>query len=667
MSVIAILGSVYFQFRVPVPDTNDISNILPGNHSKTIIVEGDVLNESRINTSGKVRFWFRALSVKSDSSQSQEKKLKTVTGKLYVTLPISEGKMFYPRQHLTLEGVLYKPSAPASPSAFDFKAYLARYDTFAGLKGLRLIQSHQPPWGFWKLRHRIIKAQNRWLGTATGSLLSSIVLGSKAVDLPHDIQTIFIKAGLAHVLAASGFHVALLLGIVLFLTRNLSKQKKLIIGFLLLGIYLILTGLQPSIMRAALMGVGVLIGVAMDRKVNSLGSLLIVATILLIFQPLWIWDLGFQLSFLATLGLIVTLPILLQKLDWLPPTIATIIAVPVAASLWTYPLLMHIFSVIATYGIICNIIVSPLVMLISIGGMISATLGLIFPLAGSAIAWLLYYPTNFLIAIATFFTHLPGSSYAVGSLPIGLMWLIYGLFIAVWLSSWLQNHWRLVSLIVILLVVVPVIATRLRLVQVTVLAADSQPVMIIQNQGKVTLINSGGANDVKYQLIPFLSQQGINQINCAIAFSEQPKKDDSAWSELKVSVPIKKLNTWEQVVAGLSICEDINPIKILSPNSLLFTLKEQQWLWVRQAKTPPSNPVNISPQVVLWSGTWIHLRWLDQIKPQVAIAVARSVSQKTRKYLEKQPTQLYWTGRDGAIQWTPKSGIQSIVNQDISD
>ncbi|MFM6409550.1 MAG: ComEC/Rec2 family competence protein, partial [Microcystis sp.] len=199
------------------------------------------------------------------------------------------------------------------------------------------------------------------LGQEKGTLLSSITLGRQAVNLPAKITDLFIKTGLAHILAASGFHVSILLGFVLTITRNLSPKKQFTIAVTILIIYGTLTGLQPSVLRAILMGIGALIGLLYNRQVNSLGSLLLAATILLLWQPLWIWDLGFQLSFLATLGLIITVPLLKNKIDYFPNLIAEHIAISLAATLWTMPLLMFTFNSIALYNIPINIITTPLI------------------------------------------------------------------------------------------------------------------------------------------------------------------------------------------------------------------------------------------------------------------------------------------------------------------
>ena len=169
---------------------------------------------------------------------------------------------------------------------------------------------------YW-LRKRVIQTHVRYLNIPHGTLVSAMVIGSRGVDLSFDIQDSFRDAGLAHILAASGFHVSLLLGFVLWLTKKLSSGWRLSLGIISLLFYLTLTGFYPSVLRASFMGLGVLIALLDDnRRVNIFASLFLTGFILLLINPLWIWDLGFQLSFLATFGLIVTLPAIVSRLDF---------------------------------------------------------------------------------------------------------------------------------------------------------------------------------------------------------------------------------------------------------------------------------------------------------------------------------------------------------------
>ncbi|MBF2021628.1 MAG: ComEC/Rec2 family competence protein [Hydrococcus sp. C42_A2020_068] len=664
--LVAILAFAYFQFRIPQPGSNDISRVLEKGNSQSqiVTVEGKILTQGRLTSNQRVQFWFEAKKLENTN--------KHVTGKLYVTVPLSEDNSLYPGRQLSVTGILYQPRSPVNPGAFDFKTYLARQGAFAGLKGqqIRFKEGEKaPPWGLWQLRQRIINAQIRWLGNREGLLVSSMVLGQRTVDLPHNIRDSFIKAGLAHVLAASGFQVSLLLGAVIRLTKEFSPRKQFISGLCTLGVYVGLTGIQPSVMRAAVMGIGALIALVADRKVRQLGSLLLAGTILLLFNPLWIWDLGFQLSFLATFGLIVTMPALEKRLDWLPPAIATFIALPLAASLWTFPLLLHVFSVVATYSIPANILTAPLVTVISLGGMVSATAAVIYPLAGSAIAGILYYPTQLLIQIVQFFTTLPGSSLAVGQLSLSLMLLIYGLMVLVWLSRWWQSRRWLVGVLVIILIVVPIRYNRLNLLQVSVFATKQEPVLIIQEQEKVILINSGDLSTAKYTIIPFLNRQGINQIDCAVDFTSGVNRIDG-WSEIEKTLPIKRFLSdrpipqikYQLLSVGNKI--SIGSIEIQSINNALqLQIQKQTWLLVTESHEDRTNlamlPKTVS--VLLWSGKSLGKEWLDLVKPEVAIAVSPTLSQQTRQQLQQRGIQLYWTGRDGAIQWRREGGFQKTI------
>ncbi len=507
-----------------------------------------------------------------------------------------------------------------------------------------------------------------------------MVLGNKAVDLVGDIRDRFIAAGLAHVFAASGFQVSLLLGVALKLTNRLSSKLQLVVGLGTIFTYLGLTGLQASVLRAGLMGSGVVIAIALDTKVKPLGSLLLAATIILLFDPLLIGDVGFQLSFLATLGLIVTSPALQARLDWLPPAIATSITVPLAASIWVLPLLSYVFNSLATYSILVNIISTPLITVISLGGMISAIAALLIPMVGSAIAWTLYYPTWWLIEITKFFTNLPGSSWAVGQISLGALLAIYGLFCLVWLNQWWQRRWWLVLWFAVAFVVVPIGYNRLNLLQVTVLAAKQEQIVVVQDRGKVILINSGKDNTAKYSVLPFLAQQGINHIDYAIALDSQ-SNSKAEWLEINAAVPIRYfVNSLPlQVVPDFksikkqSADQDINlkssQIAIDSQRSILqLTINKHTWLILARSDRHAQNikeyiqqqNIPSKPLVLLTSENTLPPELLKMLQPEIAIGKNHEI----KKYIAKQASQqieIYTTQENGAIRWTPQEGFKTML------
>jgi competence protein ComEC len=646
--LIAIFAVVYLEIRTPYPSANDISHLLKNNVVNSIKITGSIISEIRLNRRENLQFW---LEVKEFSLKNLP--TEKSAGKLYVTLPNLAENQVYPGQEITIKGLLYRPRRANNPSAFDFANYLARQGAFAGLKGEIIIDKKSPTWGIWQIRQRIVEAQIQGIGQEKGTLLSSITLGRQAVNLPAKITDLFIKTGLAHILAASGFHVAILLGFVLTITRNLSPKQQFIIAITILIIYGTLTGLQPSVLRAILMGIGALIGLLYNRQVNSLGSLLLAATILLLWQPLWIWDLGFQLSFLATLGLIITVPLLKNKIDYFPNLIAEPIAISLAATLWTMPLLMFTFNSIALYSIPINIITTPLVTLISLGGVFTAFLGLIYPPLGSISASILYYPLELLLQITTFFSLLPFSTYSTGKLSLGVMLIIYICLTLICFNIWFRQRWHLIGLFILTLILIPIIYQHLTLTQVTVLATKSQPVIIIQNRGNTLLINGEEPATARYTVLPFLRQEGINQIQGAITVN-----NSAQFSTISESIPIKK-------TLNLSQSEKFNLGEItgqlIEKNLFKFQVKNQSWLWIVNPKITVNLSQEFSPLVLLWQGSNLDKQWLESIRPQTAIAVTTNLSRNVRNQLRKAGIKTYWTGRDGAIQWTAKNGFQPFL------
>jgi competence protein ComEC len=646
--LIAIFAVVYLEIRTPYPSANDISHLLKNNVVNSIKITGSIISEIRLNRRENLQFW---LEVKEFSLKNLP--TEKSAGKLYVTLPNLAENQVYPGQKITVKGLLYRPRRANNPNAFDFANYLARQGAFAGLKGEIIIDKKSPTWGVWQIRQRIVEAQIQGIGQEKGTLLSSITLGRQAVNLPAKITDLFIKTGLAHILAASGFHVAILLGFVLTITRNLSPKQQFIIAITILIVYGTLTGLQPSVLRAILMGIGALIGLLYNRQVNSLGSLLLAATILLLWQPLWIWDLGFQLSFLATLGLIITVPLLKNKIDYFPNLIAEPIAISLAATLWTMPLLMFTFNSIALYSIPINIITTPLVTLISLGGVFTAFLGLIYPPLGSISASILYYPLELLLQITTFFSLLPFSTYSTGKLSLGVMLIIYICLTLICFNIWFRQRWHLIGLFILTLILIPIIYQHLTLTQVTVLATKSQPVIIIQNRGNTLLINGEEPATARYTVLPFLRQEGINQIQGAITVN-----NSAQFSTISESIPIKK-------TLNLSQSEKFNLGEItgqlLEKNLFKFQVKNQSWLWIVNPKIPVNLSQEFSPLVLLWQGSNLDKQWLESIRPQTAIAVTTNLSRNVRNQLRKAGIKTYWTGRDGAIQWTAKNGFQPFL------
>ncbi|MEG3931380.1 MULTISPECIES: ComEC/Rec2 family competence protein [unclassified Microcoleus] len=768
--LVAFLASVYFAVRSPQPAIDDISKLIPavGNTQEVAVtVRGRVASTPRLTRSGRSQFWLETdLVSEINGGEGGVVVNRPVSGKLYVTVPLLQATGLYADNTIAVVGSLYKPQPPSNPGAFDFQKYLAREGAFVGLKGRQIDwrrenaiadvnRVNSQAAAFWEssgmqpskiqaMRQRIVRSQLSQLNVPEGPLISAIALGKQAVDLPYNIRDSFVQAGVAHAIAASGTQVSMVLALVLALTRRFSKQLQFSFGVGALFFLVGLTGFEASVCRAALMGLGTLFALVLNRQVKPLGLLLIAATILLLVNPLWIWDLGFQLSFLATLGLIVTTPPLMAKLEWMPPAIASIVVVPIAASIWVLPLLLYVFSVVSPYSILVNIIAAPLLWILSIGGMVSALAGLIFPPAGSILAQLLDYPAKGLIAIAQYFSQLPGNSVAVGQVSVFQLIALYSLICWVWIGGSSATDsvtdvtdrrrkeekrrkpeavrgknqekgkgkkaksrvialpifsaaWILPLALVagISIIVLPAWHVQSSLFQVTLLATSGEPVLVIQDRGKVALINSGDENTVRFTVLPFLQKQGVNSVNFAIA-THGHLGLSSGWGKLLERLPIKTFydnNAPKQIHRGnnqefitavqsrqgvyipleTSSTVDLGSTRLQFVNAEIpvveFLVGNRTWLLVGEMTPEAQKKLaatgTLKPaQVLWWSGKALTAELLGAVGPQVAIASADEIDPETAAQLRQTKTQIFWTGRDGALQWTPAGGFKTTLESE---
>ncbi|MGG6267708.1 ComEC/Rec2 family competence protein [Leptolyngbya sp. AN03gr2] len=681
--VIGLAAGFYLQLRTPQPSTIDISKFVPKERQE-VTVTGTVETLPKLTRSGNSQIWFNVNAVGEQKAD----------GKLYVTLSKVNGKDLYPGQAIAVQGNLYKPKPKMNPGGFDFQKYLAREGSFAGLKGtaIKLLDTNQKPkWGWWMIQRDIVRSQAKQFGEAEGALISAMVIGGRVVDLPFDLKNSFSKIGLSHALAASGFQVSLILSVLLTLTRRLPGAVRFGIGAAGLIVFMGLTGVQPSVFRAVVMGFAVLFGILFERRVKPLNSLLIAAITLLVVNPLWIWDLGFQFSFLATLGLLVTVPAITKRLDWLPTVIVPAIAVPIAALLWTLPLQLFAFGMVSPYCIPANIAATIFISIISIGGIINAGFNLISPAIANFTTPLLYYPTIALINGVRFFCELPGNSIAVGTISIVLMLVLYGLICIPWMLSRYQHQWWVFLLIGINLVFIPAWYVRSNLLQVTALSVEQTPIMVIQDHGKVGLINAGNVDAVRFTVLPFLQKEGVNHIDWAVAVSPS-----DGWATLLEEMPIRSLydfSSKKQSAVPLEAIQQLTARKgkhlpitakqtiktgtieiqslSIEPTTLKLGIGRQRWLWLKDVPNVSQRQALGSGlsgnEVLWWSGRRLHPKFLAQLQPKTAIASSRTIHPETLKQLQLRQVQTYETEANGGLQWSKNQGFRTTLQEDESE
>lgn len=191
----------------------------------------------------------------------------------------------------------------------------------------------------------------------------AVLCGDKSL-VSEEYYSIFKNAGISHLLAVSGLHVGFLVGIVYFILKlfKLKNKYKFIVISVILFLYNLLCGFSPSIFRASVMSLCLLLGLVLGERNDTLSNISLAGIIVLFFQPLYIYDVGFLLSFGSVLGILMfTKPIskLFDKIK-LPKILSQSFAVTLAAGIGTVPAICKYFGEFAPITIFSNLVIIPL-------------------------------------------------------------------------------------------------------------------------------------------------------------------------------------------------------------------------------------------------------------------------------------------------------------------
>lgn len=269
----------------------------------------------------------------------------------------------------------------------------------------------------------------RGVSSDSVALVAGLAIGDDS-SLSRDVKEAFKSVSLTHLTAVSGANCAIVLGVLALLINRLPFRRWLRICLSLLAVagYLALVGPEPSVLRASVMVSLVLIGINLGRRVNPIDALALSVILLLIFDPRLAVDYGFALSVLATLGILVLAPKFVELFQRRMRTwLAVGVAVTVAAQIACLPILLVLQPEIPVYSVLANLLAEPLVVPITVLGILSCLLCLVSPILSSALSLLASIPASWVIQIAIYLAQAPYAN---------LPWYqgTFGIFLAVLLT-----------------------------------------------------------------------------------------------------------------------------------------------------------------------------------------------------------------------------------------
>ncbi|HDQ22850.1 MAG TPA: ComEC family competence protein [Candidatus Uhrbacteria bacterium] len=343
---------------------------------------------------------------------------------------------------------------PETVNDFAYDKYLARYDIYSlcYYPQISLLEKKQGNFilaGIFHFKNHFVSRLNWILPEPQASFLAGLLIGAKK-SIPADLAEVFNQTGTTHIIAVSGYNVTIIAVFLMLLAQNLSlsRQKAFWLIILILIIFAIITGLQASIIRASIMGALVLLANYLGRVSNIKNVLALAAVLMLLVNPkVLVYDLGFQLSFLATLGLVYLSPVLIKltkiencKLKIVKLIFSDYFITTLSAIILTTPLILYQFGKISLIAPLANILILPFIPIAMLLGFISGLLALIFVPMGQIAGWSVWLVLSYIIWILEKLAGLNWAYFEFEKIGLGLMAVLYlAIFIFIYID-WLKKN-----------------------------------------------------------------------------------------------------------------------------------------------------------------------------------------------------------------------------------
>ena len=421
---VGIAGIAGFRYHTALP-TIDESHIAYYNNTDDITLTGLVREEPEITD--------RSINLRLDVAS-----VTLSDGRTYPVNGLVQVRTWrYPEIKYGMKLELYgRLETPPADGDFNYRAYLERQNIYSLMSLPRvtvLAEGEGSPLyhTILTIKHRAQDSITQLLPSPQSALLSGILLGNDN-EMPPDLADNFRNTGMTHIIAISGFNIAILIAILMGLTGSwLPQRPAVIVSIAGIVFYTIMVGADASVVRAAVMGSVYLIAARwMGRPNFAFASLFLAGWLMTLLRPFTLWDVGFQLSFTATLGLMLyadgltqwTRRQLLRVADrqtvrQIMAVISEAVLITLAAQVLTLPLILGYFRQLSLISLPANALILPAQPGVMIWGGLATIVGMISPALAQPVAWIAWLFLTYTISLVRMFARVPGAA-----VPVAVSW-----------------------------------------------------------------------------------------------------------------------------------------------------------------------------------------------------------------------------------------------------
>ena len=447
LPTILFLGAAYFQARQPNLDAFHIAFYNDRNYQ--LLITGSLAEPP------DYRDKYTNLTLDVEAVDTGDGDLQA-SGRLLVRVLPNEEYQYGER--IRLRGEL---KTPPENEEFSYRDYLARQNIHSYMTKTEVTRlpgnDGNPVWRLvYAFKSKLVENTYKIFPDPEASLFAGILFGVDT-GLPKKLQEAFKNTGTAHIIAISGFNIAIISGLFFSIFKTILKNERLGAALAVVSVFLyaFLVGADPAVMRAAFMGSLSLFARQIGRRNAGLNTLAFVALVMALINPLTLWDIGFQLSFFATLGLILyaepfsnITANLIEKISKTDNSaIISIIndnvILTLAAQVMTIPLMMYYFNRISVISFIANPFILPVQPAVMILGGLAVFVSLILLPLGQLLAWVAWPFAGYTIRVVEFFDKIPNGVIVLGDVPLWFIYMTYASLLLVTFSwSSIQNWFK---------------------------------------------------------------------------------------------------------------------------------------------------------------------------------------------------------------------------------